>query len=168
MPDAVFADPRLAAVYDALDPDRSDLTVYVEIARELGARRVLDIGCGTGTFALMLAAEGLDVSGVDPALASLDVARGKTGSERVRWIHGVATDVPAMQADLATMTANVAQVFLTLGEFEVTLRGIGAALKPGGWLVFETRKPAGRAWEGWTRERTDRRTDVEGVGAIRE
>ena len=56
MPDAIFEDPRLAAVYDPLDPDRSDLDVYVAIAQELGARSVLDVGCGTGTFACLLAA----------------------------------------------------------------------------------------------------------------
>lgn len=168
MPDAVFDDPRLAAVYDALDPDRSDLEVYAEIVREVGARRVLDVGCGTGTFALLLAGEGVEVIGVDPARASLDVARRKPGAGRVRWIEGDATTLPPMQVDLATMTANVAQVFRTLADLEATLHGIRAVLRPAGWLVLETRDPAKRAWEGWTRERTDRRTDVEGVGVIRE
>jgi predicted RNA methylase len=56
LPDALFEHPRLTAIYDALiDPDRSDLDVYVAIADELRARSVLDVGCGTGTFALTVA-----------------------------------------------------------------------------------------------------------------
>src|ERR1041384_3246028 len=112
MADDIFEHPRLAAVYDALDPDRRDLDVYAEVATEFGARRVLDVGCGAGAFALLLADRGIEVTGVDPAAASLDVARAKPGGERVRWIHGDATDLPPMRADLATMTANVAQAIV--------------------------------------------------------
>jgi hypothetical protein len=36
MADEIFEHPRLAAIYDPLDPDRSDLDVYVAIAEELG------------------------------------------------------------------------------------------------------------------------------------
>ena len=88
MADDIFEHPRLVAIYDALDPDRSDLDVYAAIADELGARSVLDVGCGTGTFALLLADRGLEVTGVDPAGGSLDVARAKPGAKRVHWIHG--------------------------------------------------------------------------------
>jgi SAM-dependent methyltransferase len=166
MPDPMFDDPRLARTYDPLDPDRSDLEVYAAIADEFGARSVLDIGCGTGTFACLLAGRGIAVTGVDPAGASLDVARGKPGADRVRWIHGDATSLPPMQVDLATMTANVAQVFLTDAEFAATLRGIRQALKPGGRLVFETRDPARRAWLEWDREHTDTTADIPGIGRV--
>jgi SAM-dependent methyltransferase len=166
VPDAIFEDPRLAAVSDPLDPDRSDLDVYVAIAEELGARSVLDVGCGTGTFALLLAARGVDVVGVDPSLASLEVARAKPGAERVRWLHGDATSLPALQVDLATMTANVAQAIVRETEWSGTLAGIRAALRSGGRLVFETRVPARRAWESWNRESSYSVVEIEGVGAV--
>ena len=84
MADALFEEPRLAAVYDPLGPDRRDLDVYAAVTVEFGARTVLDIGCGTGTFACLLAGRGIQVIGVDPAAASLDVARAKPGAGRVR------------------------------------------------------------------------------------
>jgi ubiquinone/menaquinone biosynthesis C-methylase UbiE len=102
MPDLAFEHPRLAALYDTFDADRSDLDVYRAIARELGVRRVLDVGCGTGTLALLLAHKGFDVIGLDPARASIDVARGKPGSERVRWIVGDASALPPLEVDLAS------------------------------------------------------------------
>ncbi|MEJ7755352.1 MAG: class I SAM-dependent methyltransferase [Nocardioidaceae bacterium] len=90
MADNHFEHPRLAAIYDTLDGDRCDLEVYADIAHQLGARQVLDVGCGTGTFALVLAERGLGMIGVDPAAGSLDVAE-RAGADRVRWIHGDAT-----------------------------------------------------------------------------
>ncbi len=165
-PDAVFADPRLAQVYDPLDPDRSDLEVYRAMAHEFGARSVLDVGCGTGTFACMLALDGIAVTGVDPALASLEVARTKPGADAVRWLHGDATTLPPLVVDAAFMTANVAQVFLTDEEWTATLLGIRRALDPHGVLVFETRDPARRAWEEWTPERTHTEVDVSGIGVV--
>ncbi len=166
MADAIFEDPRLAQVYDALEPDRGDLDVYAAIVDELGARSVLDIGCGTGTFACLLARRGVDVTGVDPAAASLEVARSKPGADAVRWLHGDATTLPPLQVDAAFMTANVAQVFLADDEWAATLGATRRALRPGGWVVFETRDPARRAWEQWTPELTRTTVHVPGVGEV--
>jgi SAM-dependent methyltransferase len=166
MADQIFEHPRLAAIYDALDPDRSDLAEYVAIAEDFGARRVLDVGCGTGTFALLLADAGLEVTGVDPAAASLDVARAKPSSERVRWIAGTAQDLPYMQVDLATMTGNVAQAIVEPSDWNGTLHGVYDALRPGGHLVLETRDPARHAWEEWNPAASYKVTEIEGVGAV--
>jgi SAM-dependent methyltransferase len=152
MADEIFEHPRLVAIYDAFDPDRNDLDVYVGIADQLGARRVLDVGCGTGTFAMLLANRGLEVTGVEPAGGSLDVAQAKPGANRVCWIHGDATTLLPMQVDLATMTADVAQAIVDLPGWERTLRGAYDALRPGGHLVFGTRDPAYRVWQECNRE----------------
>jgi SAM-dependent methyltransferase len=166
MPDAVFATQRLAEIYDLVEGERGDLDHYLAVAAEFGARSVLDVGCGTGTLACLLADRGLDVTGVDPAAASLDVARAKPGAERVRWLHGDATTVPELQVDLATMTANVSHLILTDDDWSATLRGIHAALRPGGHLVFEARDPARKAWLRWNRDGTYQRLDVPGAGAV--
>ena len=152
MPDAIFAHPRLALVYDAFDGPRDDLAAYVAIAGELGADRVLDVGCGTGCLAIALAGTGRTVTGVDPAAASLDVARSKDGSAASPGFTAMPPRYPAASADLAVMTGNVAQVFLTDEDWDQVLQAIGAALGPRGYLVFETRRPGRRAWEEWAAE----------------
>jgi SAM-dependent methyltransferase len=166
MAEDIFEHPRLVAIHDALDPDRSDLDVYAAVAEEVGARRVLDVGCGTGTFALLLAARGLDVTGVDPARGSLDVARAKPNAARVHWIHGDTTALPPMQVDLATMTANVVQAIVDPLDWEGTLGGVHDALRPGGHLVFETRDPARRAWQTWNRAASYRIIEIQHVGSV--
>ena len=166
MVDAHYTEPRLAALYDPLDPDRSDLEVYAAMAAELGVRSALDIGCGTGAFACLLASRGLSVTGLDPALASLDIARVKPFGDRVRWVHGTVDALPPLQVDLATMTGNVAQVFLTDEEWDAVLAAAHAALRPGGRLVFETRDPARQAWLEWDRPHSYVKAVVPGIGGV--
>ena len=166
MADAVFEEQRLADVYDPLDPDRTDLVAYVALVDDCGARSVLDIGCGTGTFACLLAKTGRSVTAIDPASASLAVARRKPGADRVRWIMGDATDLPPLRVDMATMTGNVAQVFLTDKGWASALRAACAALRPGGVLAFEVRDPARESWREWNRLESFRRVELPGAGVI--
>ncbi len=151
-PDPLFADPRLAAIYDDLDGERNDLDHYDEMVDEFGARRVVDVGCGTGTLATRLGSRGIEVVGVDPAAASLDIARTKPGAERVTWRHGDASDLAAanpLRFDLAVMTGNVAQVFVDDEDWARTLRHVRELVRDDGHFVFETRDPTRRAWEAW-------------------
>jgi len=157
---------RLAALYDSLDPGRSDLEVYADIVGELGARRLIDLGCGTGTFALMLAGRGIRVVAVDPDEDAVALARHKEGADAVEWIVGDASDLPPLAANLVTMTANVAQHFLTDAEWDAALSAIRDALLPGGHLVFESRRPEARAWDGWTPDRTRVAADIDDIGHV--
>ena len=164
--DAIFAHPRLAPIYDAFDGDRDDLTAYLSIADHLGADRVLDVGCGTGCLAVLLADSGRTVVGVDPAGASLEVAKSKDATGRITWVQDDATAAPPSGADLAVMTGNVAQVFLTDEDWAQALQGIAAALRPGGYLVFETRRPERRAWEEWAADTGPVSLDIPGTGSV--
>lgn len=166
MPDPIFEHPRLAALYDATESDRTDLAVYADLAVELAARRVLDVGCGTGTFAVLLAERGFEVTGLDPAAASLEVARSKPGADQVRWLHGDISVLPPLQVELATMTGNVAQAIVKPADWNATLGGVFRALRPGGCLVFESRDPARRSWQEWNRADSYSVTELPGVGTV--
>ena len=166
MADAGFEDPRLVQVYDVAEGDRPDLVHYERIVTEYLAQAVIDVGCGTGTLACRLARSGKTVVGVDPAGASLDVAKAKPGADRVRWVHGDARALGMLGADMAIMTGNVAQVFVTDHEWSTTLNAIHTALRPGGYLVFETRDPASRGWEEWTPEQSRKTIEVAGDGPV--
>ena len=78
VPDDVFAVPRLAAVYDLLDSDRRDLDAYAARVEEFAARSVIDLGCGTGTLACLLARRGVEVTGVDLAEASFRFSQARS------------------------------------------------------------------------------------------
>ncbi|WP_269931456.1 class I SAM-dependent methyltransferase [Aminobacter sp. HY435] len=166
MSDISYHDPRLAAVYDALNPLGDDSAFYLEMA---GAepRTILDMGCGTGLLTTALAARGHLVTGADPAAAMLDIARQRPHGDRVKWIESDAArlDLEA-RFDLIVMTGHVFQVFLSDEAISAALGNLRRHLAPDGRLIFETRNPARRQWLQWTPEATRRRLDIAGVGSV--
>jgi len=166
MPDQIFEDPRLVAIYDDFDGKRNDLDHYLNIAREFKAKSILDVGCGTGCFACLLSEHGHEVTGLDPAKNSLEIARKKPHADQVRWILGDTASMPPMKVDMAVMTGNVAQVFLTDESWRENLTSIHHALKKNGHLVFEARNPEKQAWLKWTRENTYSRLQIPDIGFV--
>lgn len=162
--DLHYTDPRLVELYDLENPWGPDNDFWVALADELGARVIVDLGCGTGLVTRALAVGDRTVIGVDPSPAMLAVAKRAPGAERVRWIQGDASALGKTDreigADLALMTGNVAQVFLDDEAWESTLRFLHAAIRPGGHLAFDSRNPAAREWERWTKENTHQRLET--------
>ena len=152
--DQHYVDPRLVELYDLENTRGADTDFYVGLAAELEARCILDLGCGTGLLTRELATGRRQVIGVDPSPAMLAFARRQPGAERVQWVEGDSSALGTPEADLVLMTGNVAQVFLDDAGWAATLRDIYAALRPGGYLAFESRNPDDRAWERWNRAAT--------------
>jgi SAM-dependent methyltransferase len=166
MADARYEMPRLVELYDFQYANDSALATYVAMVAEFGGREVLDIGCGTGTFACLLAERGYSVIGLEPALASLEIARRKPYADRVRWVHGTIDALGDLQADLATLTGNTVQYFLTDTEWSAALAVIRRSLRPGGRLVFETRDPDRYPWQEWDRAHTYATKAIPGIGTV--
>ncbi len=146
---AEFEDPRLVEVYDAEYVGGWDDDLFVALLAERNAPRVLDFGCGTGRLAIRLAAAGHEVTGVDPARASLDAARRKPGAERVRWVEGSGEQVPSRSFDAALLTSHVAQFLVNDEQWLSTLRALRRSLVVGGRLIFDSRDPDAQQWTRW-------------------
>jgi SAM-dependent methyltransferase len=88
---------RLAERYDELRPvDANWWELFSLLVQEgdLGGRRVVEVGCGTGRLACALAERvGSRVCGVDVSPEMLSVAR-RTASVRVRWERAQAEALP--------------------------------------------------------------------------
>lgn len=63
---------------------------------DFAGRRVIDIGCGDGTFTLDLfdATGATGMSGLDPAESAVRVAHGKVGDRPITFVVGSAFDLP--------------------------------------------------------------------------
>ncbi|MFJ9448270.1 class I SAM-dependent methyltransferase [Kitasatospora sp. NPDC101235] len=146
---AEFRDPRLVLVYDAECPWSREDDFFLSVVNETPGSRVLDLGCGTGRLALGMASAGHAVTGVDPARASLEAARAKSNAERVTWIEGTSSILPAGSFDVAVMTSHVAQFFVGDDEWAIALADLKRSLVSGGRLIFDSRDPRARRWERW-------------------
>ncbi|GLI27274.1 methyltransferase type 11 [Agromyces rhizosphaerae] len=149
-------DPRLVELYDEDNPDGPDHDFYRALADSVGARSVLDIGCGTGMLTVTLARPGRSVVGVDPSAHMLEFARARSGASDVAWVLGDSRAAPAGPHDYVVMTGNVAQ-HIGDAEWVRTLADIRSRMRPGGVLAFESRNPAVRAWEEWASAPTSTR-----------
>lgn len=166
MPCPAYTDPRLAAVYDTLNPPGDDYAFYLGLAGDTPLA-VLDMGCGTGRLSVAMAARGHGTTGADPAAGMLGIARAREGAAAVTWVEATAGTLDlAARFDLIVMTGHVFQVFLDDGAALAALANLRRHLAPGGRIAFETRNPAARDWETWTPEETRETLDVPGIGAV--
>jgi 2-polyprenyl-3-methyl-5-hydroxy-6-metoxy-1,4-benzoquinol methylase len=163
---ASYTDPRLSAVYDVLNGPGPDSAFYIDLAGE-APKSILDVGCGTGSLACDLAARGHNATGADPAAAMLDIARSRSGDDKVTWLNVAAADLSIeTRFDLIILTGHVFQVFLTDQDVSRVLHVLRRHLAPGGRLAFETRNPTVRKWEEWTPAKTSKRVEVPGLGPV--
>ena len=87
----------LAANYDRLRPagDAWEQLAERTLAGMTGCRRLIDVGCGTGRFAVFArAALRARVWGVDPSAEMLRQARSRADARGIGWKQGVAERLP--------------------------------------------------------------------------
>ena len=118
---------------DWLDPHPAVAAILPELQAR-GARRALDLGCGVGRHALLLAGAGLAVEAMDGSATGLDVLR-QTATARGLSLglhRGSAADLPFADASFDFVLSWNVIYHGSLGDVGRALAEIWRVLKPGG------------------------------------
>ncbi|GGX55500.1 methyltransferase [Tateyamaria omphalii] len=151
--DEHYKDQALVALYDTVNTSRDDFDFYRARLPNLPCR-ILDIGCGTGTFAVELADAGYTVTGIDPAAAMIAAARAKSGADKVNLVVGEVSDLGHDTSfDAAVMTGHAFQCLLHDDQIVDLFQNVAQRLTGRASFWFETRNPSVKPWTRWTPDR---------------
>jgi SAM-dependent methyltransferase len=135
--------------FDALAPDYDRLRPAGEGWEELagrtlgalhGARRLLDVGCGTGRFAVLASERlGARVWGVDASEEMLLEARRRPGAERVGWRRADAARLPFKAGWFDAAHCHL--VLHLVDDRPAAIAELARVLEPGGRAVVGTFDP---------------------------
>ena len=141
---------RFAEAYDwegSLDFSRQAFRRVTAVCRERGLSpgRQLDLGCGTGTLAVLMADAGWEVVGLDASEAMLTQAKQKAldAGQSVEFIRQ-----DMRQCRLAVPVNLVTSIYDTLNhllfpeDLEAAFHAAAGALRPGGLFVFDVNSEA--------------------------
>ena len=122
---------------DGADPEYEEQILPLIDRHLLGARCVLDIGCGEGQVARRAAALGADVVGLDPTAAQIAAARGRAGGPTYGRAAAGALPCRSAAFDAAVMCL----VIEHLDPFETALHEVARVLEPAGRFLLLLNHP---------------------------
>jgi SAM-dependent methyltransferase len=127
---------RTAVVWDALETELAGMASTDPDDNTPGALRVVDLGGGTGGFAVRVAEQGHQVTVVDPspdALAALDRRAAEAGVvDLVHGVQGDASDLSGLVADGSADVVLCHGVLEVVDDPEAALVAINTVLRPDG------------------------------------
>jgi SAM-dependent methyltransferase len=133
---------RVADVYDEwyrLPDEEAECALLTELA---GGGPALELGIGTGRIALPLAANGIEVHGIDSSPAMVERMRAKPGGDRIAVTVGNMADVP-VDGDFALIFVVFNTFFMLRPQSEQVrcFRNVAAHLQPGGRFLLHAFVP---------------------------
>ena len=130
-------------------------------AHRVTGRSMVDVACGTGTLALLMARRGWEVYGVDASEGMLAEASGKLSGKPLSVVF-LCQDMRELslprRVHLATSFFDSLNHLMTLDDLGEAFRRVRSSLLDGGWFIFDTSTE--RCFTSlWTKSETFRESD---------
>lgn len=116
-----------------LDYKPFDRDLLLRFAQSVPAKKVCDLGCGSGHIGAHLQSLGLAVIGIDLSPGMVEEARRRY--PKVRYEVGDMLDLKLEENSLAGIVALYSIIHLRREDLEKAFRGMGRVLEPGGLLL---------------------------------
>jgi cyclopropane fatty-acyl-phospholipid synthase-like methyltransferase len=154
---AASYDADLLAADGPLSGYQATLQTAAQLVPVRPGARILDIGIGTGAFAALLAAHGVEITGLDPSSEML--ARCRARYPEFELHHGSFADLSAARGLFDGVVSTFAWHESAAGERGELLRAMASLLKTDGFLcladimfassaaVADARHTLGRLWD---------------------
>ncbi len=139
---AQYFDTRYLLEYEplfSLEDDRAQVTRLLELLELPHGSRVLDVPCGQGRHAHLLAEAGHDVTGLDYSATLIAKAKARGTGRTLRYTRGDMRTLPARWTGKFDAVVNL---FTSFGFFadpqddQQVIEGFARVLKPGGTLIW--------------------------------
>jgi 2-polyprenyl-3-methyl-5-hydroxy-6-metoxy-1,4-benzoquinol methylase len=111
----------------------SPLSVILSVKPQLESLNILDVGCGEGQFAGVLAARGAQVLGIDPGPET--IARAQLNAPDARFLVGTAEELPRRLHGYDVVTMVNALHHVPMNLMESALREAARVLRREGVLI---------------------------------
>jgi SAM-dependent methyltransferase len=109
---------------------------FVAPLRDIGARTVLELGCGTGNDAARLAREGYAVTAADVSTEAIERARDRFGSSVTFLLADMASPLPFPDDTFDAVMSNVALHMFSDAVTRAVFAEVGRVVHAGGLFLF--------------------------------
>ncbi len=128
-------------------PSSKRTHAIVNLLLECKAQVVLDLGCAIGRLSMLIAAQGIEVYGLDASEKAIAFARSWAQDEQMPNVHfdvGLASNLTYPDNTFDAVIANAVLDHMPLSEAQKAVREIRAVLKPAGLLFASFDDPQGK------------------------